>query len=301
MKRISSLVMKVFFVLFAITLLVLAPAVSQAANYPVGKGDSLWKIAKALNVPFAQLVKQNPDLVNPNRIYPGQMIKYDEIVVGAGTTSKTAITVIAPDSPAKAPDKTASVAIAAKPVLPAIKPELKKADDRPAASMSNEKANNMPSVPAITPEIKMENRSVIPIVPEGFKESDQPTIPENINIQADKEIRAGIVIMATSVFLILLLFVWSFFSDMIRAYKKDETLVEYLRQHRTVRKVLRFGLFFDGKKKKSKMLIMANKRQQKVMQEIVIQSFLDQGKEEALVEYVNHGFYGEEENLLRPS
>lgn len=43
-------------------------------KYTVRKGDSMWKIAQRLGVPFANLLAANPQLMNPNLIMPGQLI-----------------------------------------------------------------------------------------------------------------------------------------------------------------------------------------------------------------------------------
>ena len=44
-------------------------------TYEVKKGDSLWDISQALNVPFEKLIAANPDIDDPSMIYVGQQIK----------------------------------------------------------------------------------------------------------------------------------------------------------------------------------------------------------------------------------
>lgn|GEM_PF-4173466 len=43
-------------------------------SYVVKTGDTMWKIAKQLGVPFQELLMVNPQLVNPDQIMPGQVI-----------------------------------------------------------------------------------------------------------------------------------------------------------------------------------------------------------------------------------
>lgn len=43
-------------------------------NYTVKKGDCLWNIAKSNNVPLKDLIAANPNIKNPDLIYPGDII-----------------------------------------------------------------------------------------------------------------------------------------------------------------------------------------------------------------------------------
>ena len=43
--------------------------------YTVQKGDSLWSIAKQYGVSLESLIKANPQIKDPNKIYPGQQIR----------------------------------------------------------------------------------------------------------------------------------------------------------------------------------------------------------------------------------
>jgi len=57
----------------------LVPVTALAANsYTVVKGDSLWKIAVKTQTGVQELIDANPQLSNPNVIYPGQEIKVPE-------------------------------------------------------------------------------------------------------------------------------------------------------------------------------------------------------------------------------
>ncbi|MFA1818802.1 CAP domain-containing protein [Virgibacillus oceani] len=58
-----------------LTIALLFPASSLAANtYTVTPGDALWKIAVKTETGVSELVDANPQLANPNHIYPGQKI-----------------------------------------------------------------------------------------------------------------------------------------------------------------------------------------------------------------------------------
>ena len=69
----SKTKLKVVVVAIAITLLL--PLTAFAANtYTVVSGDSLWKIAVKTQTGVSELIQENPQLENPNVIYPGQKI-----------------------------------------------------------------------------------------------------------------------------------------------------------------------------------------------------------------------------------
>lgn len=59
----------------AVAISLLLPLTAFAANtYTVVSGDSLWKIAVKTQTGVSELIEQNPQLENPNLIYPGQKI-----------------------------------------------------------------------------------------------------------------------------------------------------------------------------------------------------------------------------------
>jgi len=58
-----------------LTIALLLPASSLAANtYTVVPGDALWKIAVKTETGVSELINANPQLANPDHIYPGQKI-----------------------------------------------------------------------------------------------------------------------------------------------------------------------------------------------------------------------------------
>ena len=60
----------------ALTLAIALPISASAASstYTVVKGDTLWKIAVKNQVGLSELIALNPNLENPDLIYPGQKI-----------------------------------------------------------------------------------------------------------------------------------------------------------------------------------------------------------------------------------
>ncbi|MBD8026775.1 SafA/ExsA family spore coat assembly protein [Ureibacillus sp. Re31] len=57
----------------------LLPVTALAANsYTVVSGDTLWKIAVKTKTGVQELIDANPQLANPNLIYPGQKINVPE-------------------------------------------------------------------------------------------------------------------------------------------------------------------------------------------------------------------------------
>lgn len=56
------------------SLLLPATALAADSSYTVVKGDTLWKIAVKTQTGVQELINSNPQLANPNLIYPGQKI-----------------------------------------------------------------------------------------------------------------------------------------------------------------------------------------------------------------------------------
>ena len=52
-----------------------AAAATQARTYIVKKGDTLWGIARRCGVTLSSLIAANPQIKNPNLIYPGNEVR----------------------------------------------------------------------------------------------------------------------------------------------------------------------------------------------------------------------------------
>ena len=52
-----------------------APARREPVYYTVRKGDTLWGIAKGRGMVLSALIALNPQIRNPNRIYPGDRVR----------------------------------------------------------------------------------------------------------------------------------------------------------------------------------------------------------------------------------
>ncbi len=64
-----------------ITLLLLAALALpvSAASHTVVKGDSMWKIAVKYQIGVSEIIEANPQIANPNLIYPGQVLTVPEL------------------------------------------------------------------------------------------------------------------------------------------------------------------------------------------------------------------------------
>lgn len=61
-------------ILFAILISSVLITSAAAESYTVVKGDSLWKIAVKYQIGLDEIISANPQIKNPNLIYPGQII-----------------------------------------------------------------------------------------------------------------------------------------------------------------------------------------------------------------------------------
>lgn len=67
--------------LLTVSLLIVSGAIVQAApqNYIVQKGDSMWKIAVKYEIGLSEIISTNPQIKDPNLIYPNQKISIPDI------------------------------------------------------------------------------------------------------------------------------------------------------------------------------------------------------------------------------
>lgn len=52
---------------------------AAALSYTVVKGDTMWKIAKKHQIGTGEIISANPHIVDPNLIYPGQVLTVPEV------------------------------------------------------------------------------------------------------------------------------------------------------------------------------------------------------------------------------
>lgn len=74
MKKIISLCLVLCLTVLAFSFAVVPASASSVDKYTVQKGDSLWKIAVKYQVGLSEIISANPQIKNPNLIYPGDVI-----------------------------------------------------------------------------------------------------------------------------------------------------------------------------------------------------------------------------------
>lgn len=66
---------KLLFIIAVVTLMAtFALSVAAATTHTVVKGDSMWKIAVKYEVGLSEMKRANPQISNPDLIYPGQVL-----------------------------------------------------------------------------------------------------------------------------------------------------------------------------------------------------------------------------------
>jgi uncharacterized YkwD family protein/spore coat assembly protein SafA len=68
MKKKFALILMIFILLFS------AQTFAQSTTYTVKPGDTMWKIAVKHQVVVSEIISANPQVKNPNLIYPGQRL-----------------------------------------------------------------------------------------------------------------------------------------------------------------------------------------------------------------------------------
>ena len=76
MKKLISIIVSL--VLF----IALSVSAAAATQYTVVKGDSLWKIAVKYQIGLSEIISANPQIKNPDLIYPGDIINVPSIDSG---------------------------------------------------------------------------------------------------------------------------------------------------------------------------------------------------------------------------
>lgn len=72
---------KIITFLFGLSIILFAPVIAKAQpiTYTVQSGDSMWLIAVKYQIGISEIIQQNPQITNPNLIYPGQKLKVPNI------------------------------------------------------------------------------------------------------------------------------------------------------------------------------------------------------------------------------
>ena len=68
MKKIISICMVLLLSAFPLS------ASAAGLSHTVAKGDTMWKIASKYHVGISEVIRANPQISNPNLIYPGQVL-----------------------------------------------------------------------------------------------------------------------------------------------------------------------------------------------------------------------------------
>ena len=78
---IGGILMKKFISLFFAAVLALAVTVSASADtmHTVVKGDTMWKLAVKYQVGVSEIISANPQIANPDLIYPGQKLNIPQM------------------------------------------------------------------------------------------------------------------------------------------------------------------------------------------------------------------------------
>jgi len=96
-RYILALMVVAFFVIFPASLTMATD--HEVTAYSVAKGDTLWSISQSLGVTLDYLIKSNPQISDPNRIFPGDKVYYKVVKAAKPVKEKEIITLsIAPVS-----------------------------------------------------------------------------------------------------------------------------------------------------------------------------------------------------------
>lgn len=75
MKKILSLGLAAIL----LTAMCVLPASAASATHTVVKGDTMWKLAVKYQVGTGEIIAANPQISNPNLIYPGQVLTIPQV------------------------------------------------------------------------------------------------------------------------------------------------------------------------------------------------------------------------------
>ena len=71
---------RILFITAALTASMLAvPARAASLSHTVVRGDTMWKLADKYHVGTSEIIQSNPQVSNPDLIYPGQVLKIPQL------------------------------------------------------------------------------------------------------------------------------------------------------------------------------------------------------------------------------
>lgn len=86
---------KVLISLFAIVMIVsMCVSAGAATKYTVVKGDSMWKIAVKYEVGLSEIISANPQIKNPDLIYPGDVLNIPTLDEGVLNFENEVVTLV---------------------------------------------------------------------------------------------------------------------------------------------------------------------------------------------------------------
>ena len=62
-----------------LTAMCILPASAASLTHTVAKGDTMWKLAVKYQVGTSEIIEANPQISNPNLIYPGQILTIPQL------------------------------------------------------------------------------------------------------------------------------------------------------------------------------------------------------------------------------
>ena len=62
-----------------LTAICILPASAASLTHTVAKGDTMWKLAVKYQVGTSEIIEANPQISNPNLIYPGQILTIPQL------------------------------------------------------------------------------------------------------------------------------------------------------------------------------------------------------------------------------
>ena len=87
--------MRIFFITTALAGTLLAmPAQAAGLTHTVAKGDTMWKLAVRYQVGTSEIIQANPQVSNPDLIYPGQVLNIPQISQSVGSYESEVIRLV---------------------------------------------------------------------------------------------------------------------------------------------------------------------------------------------------------------